>query len=218
MNDQSELEEIVGDKISGSSIIVKRTLDLLVKTEEKAEVIDRIVRAHPAMAGLKRIQSMLEENEAEDIRTEFLQMDEDTVSSGRELIEGKTWVTISQSHTAERILEKADRVYVLKSAPGNEGLETYDYLCLHHIDVELIEDASMGEVIKSSDGVLVGADTLLPDGFINKVGTLPLALLSEYLDKMFYVAAASYKAAEAMECQSPFEYVPSELVDRYISE
>ena len=218
MDSQAELNRIIEDNISGSSLIVKRTLDLLVKSDEKEQVIERIVEAHPTMAALKKIRSLIGEREMEEIRNEFLSMDIKTVESGRKLIRDKKWVTISQSHTAEKLLESAAYVHVLKSAPGNEGMETFEYLSLHDIETELIEDASMSDAISRSDGVLVGADTLLPDGFVNKIGTLPLALVANYFDKPVYVAAASYKKANNVNVEPPFEFIPSELVDEYITD
>ena len=156
------LNSIIQNKRSGSSKIIKNTLELLkkVKEEERVEICKKIVNAHSSMSGLKFIMESLKINPEIDIL----------------MINLKKW---TQKH-------------------GKFGKDRWKQEC---------------------DAVVVGADSLLKTGFINKTGTLPLALTAKHLHREFYVAAPSYKFSnEYPELDKNFEFVPKELVTAFISE
>ncbi len=60
---------------------------------------------------------------------------------------------------------------------------------------------------------------VLKTGFINKTGTLPLALTAKYLSKEFYVAPPSYKFIDRdVEFGKNFEFIDKEFVTAFIWE
>jgi len=62
------------------------------------------------------------------------------------------------------------------------------------IESELIIDASIGIYIEEADMIMTGAEGVTESGgIINKVGTLPLAMLAKAYNKPYYVLAESYK-------------------------
>ena len=60
---------------------------------------------------------------------------------------------------------------------------------------------------------------VLKTGFINKIGTLSLALTTKYLSKEFYVAAPSYKFIDRdVEFDKNFEFIDKDFVTAFIWE
>lgn len=220
MDIEGMIKDILEDKRSGSSRIMKKTLDLLeiTKKDRYNEIMNRIVKAHPSMAGLSNLMRTMDETTIEEIREEIEDSNKKTVQNLNELVRGKSVVAISRSHITEQGLATASEVTVLLSQPGGEGKDTAQYLKDQGIPVKTVLDAEMGYAARECDVVVVGADTLLPDGFVNKVGTLPLALTASHFSKPFYVASPSYKAARESEIKQPFEFIPYRLITSLITE
>lgn len=218
--DEERLRDIVENKRSGSSRIMKKTLDLLelVEAERQNEIMTKIIEAHPSMAGLPNLMGTMGEKTVEEVKQEIEKANKDTVGNLKNIAEDKSVVAISRSHITEQGLITASEVTVLLSEPGGEGRDTARYLEDQGIAVKTVFDAEMGYAVRECDVVVVGADTLLPDGFVNKVGTLPLSLTASHFGKPFYVASPSYKAARKSEIIQPFEFIPSGLVTALITE
>lgn len=84
-------------------------------------------------------------------------------------------------------------IYVLESRPLLEGRKTAKILSQYY-KTHLIIDAAMGKYINQIDVVLIGVDSILRDGsVINKIGTLPLAILAKTNDVKVYAIGDSYK-------------------------
>jgi len=217
-----DLNFIIQDKRSGSSKIIKNTLELLkkVKEEERVEVCKKIVNAHSYMSGLKFIMESLKINPEIDILIDkFEEMNSKTSKNLEKIVENRIVTVLSRSHIVEKGLIKTKKINVLESKPEKEGIDTARWLEERGKDVEIYYDAFMGHAIEDCDAVIVGADSLLKTGFINKTGTLPLALTAKHLHREFYVAAPSYKFSdEYPELDKNFEFVPEELVTAFISE
>ncbi|WP_459192996.1 NUDIX domain-containing protein [Halosimplex sp. J119] len=111
--------------------------------------------------------------------------------------------TLSRSGTVAAALERADpdAVLVAESRPGREGVGTAERLATAtDAEVTLTTDAALADRLAATDieAVVVGADTVLPDGrVLNKVGTraAAVAAASEGID--CFVVAASDKIAPA---------------------
>ncbi len=224
MDVEEMLRDIIKDKRSGSSRIMKKTLDLLeiVEKERHNEIMNRIVEAHPSMAGLYNLMNNLMDTMGEKTIREVKRGIEDsnrkTIDNLKDVVEGESVVAISRSHITEQGLVTASEVTVLLSEPGGEGRDTAQYLEDEGIAVKTVFDAEMGYAVGECGVVVVGADTLLPNGFVNKVGTLPLALTARHFEKAFYLAAPSYKAARESKIEKPFEFTPSRLITSLITE
>lgn len=89
-------------------------------------------------------------------------------------------------------------VICTQSSPGNEGFTLARELDELGVPVTLITDAQMGLFVTRADLVLCGCDTWLADDyFLNKSGTLLLALVAKEQDKPFWVLADSFKDSRA---------------------
>ena len=108
-------------------------------------------------------------------------------------------LTISRSGTVLQALQSAEAgpVELLRSRPGDEAIEMAGAL-VTHMPVRLSPDAALGHRLAtgSIDLVLVGADTITPDGtVINKVGTRTTALAAAVHEIPFVVITATDKIA-----------------------
>lgn len=114
------IDDIIKDKKSGQTAIIRKTLELLksLETDEYLEVCKRIIEAHKFMVGLKWIYEKLREGiDIEEIEKEIVEEDIRAIKIVEEIVEDKTVVTLSRSHTLEKGLLKASKVIVLESSP-----------------------------------------------------------------------------------------------------
>ena len=109
---------------------------------------------------------------------------------------------ISHSHSSQVLKvfqllaqqQRPIRVLQTLSAPGNEGLLVAKQLDQWDIPVTMIADAAIGLSMADADLVLSGCDNWLQDHyFVNKTGTLLLALAAKMFNKPFWVLADSFK-------------------------
>lgn len=148
-------------------------------------------------------------------------------------------VTFSASGTIERALValhaagRCRMVRCCRSLPGGEG----DALALRlrhdkrpPVPAEAIDDAAVTAAIAEADVVLVGADVIGPDFFVNKIGTRLVALAGKAVGRPALVVADSSKLVPAAVARvirdrmghgphsSLFETVPWSETDGWVSE
>ncbi len=225
------IETIISDRKSGQSKIIAMTLELLKRHKKKAERLEicrKICEAHKAMAGLRWILKSLEEGRSvSEIEEEIREMEERCIRNLEGIVEGKIIATISRSHLVERALLKAKHVIVLESTPGREGLEMARFLRGRGLLATTFPDSALSYAVKVCDAVVVGADAVTESYFVNKTGTLPLALTAKHFGKAFYVASPSYKFADVdfeeivdttFREDMLFERIPKELVTEFVTD
>ncbi|MFQ5596242.1 MAG: translation initiation factor eIF-2B [Anaerolineae bacterium] len=99
--------------------------------------------------------------------------------------DGATIMTISSSSMVLAALQHAReagkdiRVICLESRPQREGVEFAKLLAESGIHVTLVVDAAMAHFMKDVILVIFGADTVLPKGLVNKIGTHAVALVAD---------------------------------------
>jgi translation initiation factor 2B subunit (eIF-2B alpha/beta/delta family) len=121
--------------------------------------------------------------------------DEGAARAAAGQLDGARVLTLSRSSTVRRALRRAapERVLVAESRPDREGVGVAEALVGDSMDVTLLVDAAVAHVLaeRDIDAVLVGADTVLPDGsLVNKVGTRAAALAAAREGVPLYVVAA----------------------------
>lgn len=129
---------------------------------------------------------------------------------------GERVATLSRSGTVLRAIEEADSDAVLlaESRPGGEGRAVASSLAAERT-VTLTTDAAFAGRLAAfaPDALVVGADTILPDGrVVNKVGTYAAALAAERAGVPAYAVAASDKI-RANDQFEQAEREPAELYD-----
>ncbi len=108
-------------------------------------------------------------------------------------------LTLSYSSNIRDILLKAHRlnrkftVYCSESRPLNEGTRFLEELTSHGIQCVLITDAGIMGTLQKMNLIITGADRICEDSYINKAGTLALALGASAYKVPFYMAAETGK-------------------------
>lgn len=127
-----------------------------------------------------------------------------------QLAGGKRVVTLSYSSTVLAALRASVlngmslSVTVLESRPGLEGRRLAALLAEAGLPVTLAVDSAAYQCLRDADLWLAGADSLLVDGVVNKIGTAPLAAAGQVLGKPGYVLADSTKIWPAALPYPPF--------------
>lgn len=101
--------------------------------------------------------------------------------AGDEVREGSRILTLSYSSTVAMALEgwgpeKGVLVTCLESRPVSEGKQLAGRLARAGMPVTFAVDAAAGTLIRQTELVLLGADSVGDRGIVNKIGSLPLAL------------------------------------------
>ncbi|WP_436907538.1 NUDIX domain-containing protein [Halosimplex marinum] len=128
--------------------------------------------------------------------------DTDAAALAADRVPGRV-ATLSRSGTVAAAVERADpdAVVVAESRPGREGVGTAErFAGTTDAAVTLTTDAALADRLAAMDvgAVVVGADTILPDGqVVNKVGTRGAAAAAAAEGIDCYVVAASDKIAAA---------------------
>jgi translation initiation factor 2B subunit (eIF-2B alpha/beta/delta family) len=136
--------------------------------------------------------------------------------AARKVVPAGTVMTFAYSSTVIELLSrlKPRRVIVSETRPSNEGIRVARSLVRSGISMTFITEAQMALFAHEADGIVVGADTILPDGnLVNRMGTRLLALAARDADVPFYVVAETLKVAAPSE---PLPFAPQEGKSREI--
>ncbi len=130
--------------------------------------------------------------------------------AARKVIPTGTVMSFSYSSTVIELLTrvKPRRVIISEARPTGEGIRVAKAMVRAGISMTMITEAQMALFVHEADAVMVGADSILPDGdFINKIGTRMLALAARDADVPFYTAAETLKVTAPSE---PMPFAPEE--------
>ena len=187
-----EIRTIASDARSSATELLGRGLQLLrgaadAGPDALAEVANELVRAQPAMAGLRTAAALAigapEPAAAIDEFTARVERAPALIARHAvNLLALRTTsgplhlVTCSKSRPVEETFRLAAREHPLlvscaESRPAKEGRDLARALADAQIPVDLYSDAAISAVTPAADAVLVGADALCSTGLINKVGT-----------------------------------------------
>ncbi|WP_135819942.1 initiation factor 2B [Halostella litorea] len=227
------VRSVAADDEHGSAYLSVRALEVLrdraaVVADEGAaddaelrDLAARLRRARPSMAALhNRVNRAVAEADGTPAGVEAsadggidraIRADEGAASAAADRVRGEHALTLSRSGTVLAALREGPpaALFVAESRPGNEGVGVAETLA-DGTSVTLHTDAAAAHVLATADvdAVLVGADTVLPDGsVVNKTGTRAVALAAAREGVPLYAAAASDKVATDEE-------VPLESGDR----
>jgi len=121
-----------------------------------------------------------------------------------------TLMTYSYSSSVIELLGrlKPRRVIVSETRPSHEGVRMARELAAQGISMTLITEAQMALFAQEADAVIVGADTILPEGdLINRIGTRLVALAARDAGVPLYSISETLKVAAPSE---PIPFAPEE--------
>lgn len=187
-----EIRAVAADGRSSATELLSRGLAILRTAAEAgrdplAEAANELVRAQPAMAGLRTAGAIaLGAPDAVAAIDEFMVRVErapaEIARHAVNLVALRTGsgplhlVTCSKSRPVEETIRLAASEHDLlvscaESRPAKEGRELARALADAQIPVDLYTDAGISAVVSAADAVVVGADAICGAGFVNKVGT-----------------------------------------------
>jgi len=206
---------IAADTIHGSAALSIRALGVL---RDRAAVADdwaglvepalELQDARPSMAVLEnrinRVMTAAEQStDAVHDRAigeieAAVDADAGAAATAADRLEGPI-ATLSWSGTVrDALADLGTPVTVAESRPDREGIDLAESLAREGLDVTVTTDAALPAVLSDREfgAVLVGADTILPNGdIVNKVGTRALATAADRAGVPVYVVAARDKVA-----------------------
>ncbi len=117
----------------------------------------------------------------------------------RMILDHHVVLTHSSSSVVESILleakqmKKRFRLICTESRPRYEGLKLAKRMAQAGIKTKVIPDSDISRAIGEAHFILTGTDRITENSFINKTGTLALAIIAKEFDKPFYIAADTNK-------------------------
>jgi ribose 1,5-bisphosphate isomerase len=204
--------------------------------EEIQDIAQKIKTARPTEIELGSIINLallkISQNEAEDVGNlkeyalkvcdQLIQENEQALSrlienGAKQIHDGDRILTHCHSRTVVGIFREAKKqgkdfmVFVTETRPLKQGLITAKDLLASNIKIVYGVDSDMGFLMKKCTKVLVGCDAILPDGsIVNKIGTLPMAIVAKAFGKPFIVAGLTSKLTHKVEIE---ERDPHEVED-----
>ncbi|WP_327051288.1 NUDIX domain-containing protein [Halomicrococcus gelatinilyticus] len=263
------VSSVADDDEHGSAYISVRALEVLRDRagsfavrdgggwNELAALAGALLDARPSMAALgnrvnramaaasdERTPEAVEAAATESVER-ALAADEEAAAEARKRVDGEAVLTLSRSGTVLDALDAAREVFVAESRPAREGVGVAATLAedgeREERTVTLHTDAAVAHVLatRDVDRVVVGADTILPDGdVVNKTGTRAAAFAADREGVPVDVVAANDKVATdeeaALEDGDPaavydgdadldvlnptFDVTPADCVAGYVTE
>jgi translation initiation factor 2B subunit (eIF-2B alpha/beta/delta family) len=255
---EKRIAGVAADRESGASEILEDVLAILrtaiATGAELNEVSEALRRAQPSMAPVWNASAAALTGNLDRFAQRAARAPEAIARFASALLEtgnppgaALRLVTISYSGTVAHIVESVARgrpveVACAEGRPALEGRWLASRLVAAGVPVTCYSDAALGQALDRTDAVLIGADTVAPEWFLNKSGTRMLAASAMLRGIPVYVAAgrekfAAPQMAEALsERQGPaaeiwsdpppgvtvlnpyFERVPLELAAAVISD
>ena len=217
MNYQQEFLKVLNNNTSGSTTIINIFIALLIRYAEskdftlpcflklinqfKNKFFNFSITHHLYNYITENIQSSESKNEVSKIlqhyHSTWKNVNETIFKNFAKIIalSDKTILTHSNSSTIQDVLLKCNNIKVIQttSEPAKEGIIQAKTLAEKGLKVTLITDALLSQYIQKTDFVILGTDAISNDFFINKSGSLSIAIACNYYKKPIYVLADSRK-------------------------
>ena len=155
-------------------------------------------------ANLSEAKELVRGNAEAFIKASSTAVDAIAKIGAKRIESGDVVMTHCNSSAALGVIKEAHRqgkefkVYATESRPWRQGILTVRELAAEGIDVTLIIDSAVRTVMKKTDKVFVGADTITSHGaLVNKIGTSQVALAAHEARVQFYVCSETYKFSPA---------------------
>ena len=244
------LQDIKSVKIQGARNIAKAAL-FAYQLNPSEESRKKLLKARPTEPMLFNIMNRVENQSYEKILYHFDEAQEKINSSVFRLIKNRD-VIFTHCHSTNVVNAliyakkkgKKFEVYNTETRPLFQGRKTAQELKKNGIKVTMFVDSAFGVALMKEQGtrktnkIFIGADALLENGVINKIGSGVIAKIAKLEKIPLYVLADSWKfskeniaveqrnfsevwdkAPKNIKIKNPaFEFVPKENITKIISE
>lgn len=209
---ETRLELLASDRQSGASELLQEAIGILRDARAAAvrttTVARAIVRAQPSMAPLwnAALEAVAADHDPERFDRFAQRVTRAPDALARFAVEcfqdggagPLRLVTISLSRSVEVVLDavrrnRPIRVSCSESRPALEGRRFASRLAAAGVPVTLFSDAAIAHALAAADAVVLGADAVGPEWFINKTGSRMLAAAAVQQGVPVYLAATRDK-------------------------
>ena len=222
---RAAVREIRSDRDSGARQLALATLEALRSVapectgEEFRECARELALARPMMAATQNavarawsryLDTGTAAGAVDDVIESIQTAADGMAASARSAVPTDTLMTYSYSSSVIELLGRLRprRVIVSETRPSHEGVRMARELVAQGISMTLITEAQMALFVQEADAVIVGADTILPEGdLINRIGTRLLALAAKDAEVPLYSISETLKVAAPSE---PIPFAPEE--------
>ena len=209
----ASIAELSSDRTSGDSALTNRAMDVLAAASASGQTLHAaaaLCRAHPAMASLWNLAVAAVSDEAVPGRLQWFgqRRQRSAAALTRFAVpallpsppRAMHLITLSSSSAVLAVVRglRAEvdlHVSCGEGRPLYEGRQQAAALTETGAGVRLLTDAGLGAAIDEADAVLLGADAVGPQAFINKTGSRMLAAAAQHRGVAVYVLAAGDKLA-----------------------
>ena len=216
------LQRILNDNISGSSVLLDKTLDYLASLVASGKplpegALDKLRQRHSGMACFVRLtgffsQNRLSASSLETFRRQIFREERESLAAFRELFPGNIARVAVFSHSGMvlKALDSLDReltVDVALCGPDGEGLSMARALAgIPGIHPVLWGDGAYFSQVVNTGAIVLGCDALSPNWFVNRSGSGALVSLAKGAEIPVYLVPGPLKfLADELLLQLPLK-------------
>ena len=222
---ETSVQDILNDNTSGSSEILRKIQMSLLQTSKPASAIQQFksqFEHFPIVTHfLDYLKSRnLHQKVVDEYNAQWNKHNEITINEFVGSVSSNNTSVMVHSnsgmvkHAILELYRRDSKVHVIQteSRPAFEGLIQGAYFLDKGISTELTIDAGIVDAMKRIDFVLLGADIILNDSIVNKLGSYVIALAADSFDTPVYILADERKkVSESSDHFQQKEYDPSEV-------
>ncbi len=204
---ENQIQEFLRDRSSGSHELARHALGIIIRLHTKGNntarimnFLEKAVERFPQMVAITKLKEQFYDKVSEKTikEFEFLLSDKSYIVNAQFLFDApKKVVSFSRSSAVEDVIlyytKSVEKVTCCYSLPLGEGKKFSEDLNKNNINSHLIQDSELSKVIPNADFILLGADAIAKDFFVNKIGSLQVVLLAQYFKKPVYVISSPLK-------------------------
>lgn len=236
-------KDIKSLRIQGATNVAKAGVKAyLLKPGKRSK--EKILSLRPTEPALFNALHFLEKGlDPEEINEHFSSSQEKINPIIEKLVKGKKIYTHCHSSTVVKALLAAWKkakfsVFLTETRPLYQGRKTARELAKAGIPVSFYSDSGMHDALEKVDLVLLGADAILKDGVINKIGSEGISEMAKVHKDPVYIVSDSWKfyprkikieersfhevwnkAPRKIKINNPaFEKIPRKYITKIISE
>jgi translation initiation factor 2B subunit (eIF-2B alpha/beta/delta family) len=210
------LNDILNDNISGSSELLTKINDLLIRNIDDKKSIQEILNNIKSkmknfeivLRYSEKVQKLLNHEDKKTLKEYLYRYKSESLDSFQNIyrnlapsiIKKKIIFTLSNSQTVFEVLRfwknenRSIKVIIAESRPVFEGRILAKKLLIAGIKTVLITDSQISNYISKCDCVLIGCDKILKNkDVVNKTGSKSAAIIAGYYKKPVYVITSSNK-------------------------
>jgi translation initiation factor 2B subunit (eIF-2B alpha/beta/delta family) len=201
--------------------LIKLQPNMVAVRKHVTTVVYYMKRLVKANKSLEEIKSQTIEKINETLHSAERNLENIATNGSKLILNHSKILTISYSSSLKEIFTAARKqkrkfeVYCLESRPALEGQLLAEELAKSGIASYVVTDVSMAQIAREVNVIICGADRVFENAFVNKIGTLPLAIVANKFQIPLYIVCDTEKILK--EIDNAVRFYPQEPDEVYIS-